>query len=198
MEDFFYSYATLALISASTKKLTILIFSEIMKKLQLLSFSLLLLCSGLVSAQTLESNTQWLSSHLDRLVKEEKGKNLNINNKESVPTFKFKGCQMNMNIDSKDSDVDFGMSISWLLKDVQKVSYAKEKDGYELKMIVPADRMKMKLGFGNDNALSGSFNLKDNDSDSKTNFTLHTQDESLVKEVVQKFEDSVRMCKNTR
>lgn len=172
-----------------------------MKKLQLLSIALVLCCSNLVFAQSLEANTQWLSSHLDKLVKEENGKNLNINNKESVPTFRFKGCQMNMNIDSKkskDSDVDFGMSISWLLKDVQRVSYAREKDGYELKMVVPADRMKMKLGFGNDNALSGSFNLKDNDSDSKTSFTLHTDDENLVKEVVHKFEDSVRMCKNTR
>ena len=159
----------------------------------------MLLCSNLVFAQSLESNTQWLSSHLDKLVKEEKGKNLNINNKESVPTFRFKGCQMNMNIDSRDTDVDFGMTISWLLKDVQKVSYAREKDGnYELKMIVPADRLKMKLGFGRDNALSGSFNLKDDDKDDKNNFILHTQDESLVKEIVNKFEDSVRMCKNTR
>ncbi len=170
-----------------------------MKKLQLLSLALVLFSSNLVLAQSLESNTQWLSNHLDQLVKEEKGKNLNVNGKESVPTFKFKGCQMNMNIDSRDSDVNFGMTISWLLKDVQKVSYAREKDGnYELKMQVPADRMKMKLGFGNDNALSGSFNLKDNDSDSKNTFTLHTKDENLVKEVVQKFEDSVRMCKNTR
>lgn len=169
-----------------------------MKKLPLLSFALVLFCTNLVFSQSLESNTQWLSSHLDKLVKEEKGKNLNANNKKSVPTFKFKGCQMNMNIDSKDSDVDFGMTISWLLKDVQRVSYAKEKDGYELKMIVPADRLKVKLGFGNDNGLSGSFNLKDNENDSKTSFTLHTEDESLVKEVVHKFEDSVRMCKNTR
>ncbi|RYU96546.1 hypothetical protein [Emticicia agri] len=170
-----------------------------MKKLPLFSIALVLLCTNLVSAQTLESNTQWLSSHLDRLVKEEKGKNLTVNDKESVPTFRFKGCQMNMNIDSRDSDVNFGMTISWLLKDVQKVSYAREKDGnYELKMIVPADRLKMKLGFGNDNALSGSFNLKDDDNNSKTNFTLHTQDESLVKEIVHKFEDSVRMCKNAR
>jgi len=169
-----------------------------MKKLQLLSLALLLGCSNLVFAQSLESNTQWLSNHLDKLVKEEKGKNLNVNGKESVPTFKFKGCQMNMNIDSRDSDVDFGMSISWLLKDVQRVSYARKDSNYELKMIVPADRLKMKLGFGNDNALSGSFNLKDNDGDSKTNFTLHTDDESLVKEIVHKFEDSVRMCRNSR
>lgn len=169
-----------------------------MKKLQLLSLALVMFCSNLVFAQSLEANTQWLSSHLDKLVKEEKGKNLNVNGKESVPTFKFKGCQMNMNIDSRDSDVDFGMSISWLLKDVQRVSYAKKDSNYELKMIVPADRMKMKLGFGNDNALSGSFNLKDNDSDSKTNFTLHTDDESLVKEIVHKFEDSVRMCRNSK
>ncbi|MBA4852543.1 hypothetical protein [Emticicia sp. BO119] len=169
-----------------------------MKKLQLLSLALLLLCSNLVIAQSLESNTQWLSVHLDKLVKEEKGKNLNVNGKESVPTFRFKGCQMNMNIDSRDSDVDFGMSISWLLKDVQRVSYARKDNNYELKMIVPADRLKMKLGFGNDNALSGSFNLKDNDSDSKTNFTLHTDDESIVKAIVNKFEDTVRMCKNSR
>lgn len=169
-----------------------------MKKLQLLLLALVMFCSNLVFAQSLEANTQWLSSHLDKLVKEEKGKNLNVNGKESVPTFKFKGCQMNMNIDSRDSDVDFGMSISWLLKDVQRVSYAKKDSNYELKMIVPADRMKMKLGFGNDNALSGSFNLKDNDSDSKTNFTLHTDDESLVKEIVHKFEDSVRMCRNSK
>lgn len=166
-----------------------------MKKLQLGIITLMLLGANSVFAQSLEANTQWLSKNLDRLVKEEKGK-------ESVPTFKFKGCQMNMNIDSKnskDSDVDFGMSISWLLKDVQRVSYEREKDGnYELKMQVPADRMKMKLGFGNDNNLSGSFNLKDNDSDSKTSFTLHTQDESLVKEMVHRFEDSVKMCKNAR
>jgi hypothetical protein len=170
-----------------------------MKKLQLLSLVFVLLCSNMALAQSLESNTQWLSNHLDRLVKEEKGTNLNVNGKESVPTFRFKGCQMNMNIDSRDSDVNFGMTISWLLKDVQRVSYVRENDkNYELKMIVPADRIKMKLGFGNDNALSGSFNLKGDDNDSKTNFILHTEDERLVKEVVQKFEDTVRMCKNTR
>jgi hypothetical protein len=152
----------------------------------------------MVFAQTLEANTQWLSTHLDRLVKEEKGKNLNVNGKESVPTFRFKGCQMNMNIDSRDSDVDFGMTISWLLKDIQRISYARKDNNYELKMIVPADRLKMKLGFGNDNALSGSFNLKDNDNDSKTNFTLHTDDESMVKAIVNKFEDTVKMCKNSR
>lgn len=170
-----------------------------MKKLQLLSLVFVLFCSNMALAQSLESNTQWLSNHLDRLVKEEKGTNLNVNGKESVPTFRFKGCQMNMNIDSRDSDINFGMTISWLLKDVQRVSYVRENDkNYELKMIVPADRIKMKLGFGNDNALSGSFNLKGDDNDSKTNFILHTEDERLVKEVVQKFEDTVRMCKNTR
>lgn len=169
-----------------------------MKKLQLGIITLLLLGINSAFAQSLEANTQWLSKQMDRFVKEEKSKNLKANENKSVPTFKFKGCQMNMNIDSKDSDVDFGMSISWLLKDVQRISYDHEKDGYELKMQVPADRMKMKLGFGDDNKLSGSFNLKDNESDSKTSFTLHTQDESLVKEIVHRFEDSVRICKNTK
>lgn len=169
-----------------------------MKKPQLLIIAFLLMGANIVSAQTLERNTQWLSQQLDKLVKEEKSKNLKVNDKESVPSFKFKGCQMNMNIDAHDKDVDFGMTLSWLLKDVQRISYTPEKDGYELRLAVPADRLKMKLGFGNDNGLSGSFNLKDDDNDSKTNFTLHTRDESLVKEIVQKFEESVRICKNTR
>lgn len=171
-----------------------------MKKLQSLLVALLLVGSNFAFAQTLESNTRWLSNQLDRLVKEDEGHKPKENDNKAVPTFKFNGCQMNMNIDTKDSDVNFGMRISWLLKDVQKISYAKEDGGeYQLKMIVPADRMKMKVGFGRNHNIGGSFNLKsDDDNDSKTNFSLHTKDERLVKEIVNKFEESVKICKNTR
>ncbi|PLK45414.1 hypothetical protein [Emticicia sp. TH156] len=172
-----------------------------MKKLQLLITSVILLFgTNLAFAQTLESNTKWLSFQLDRLVKEKDGNHLKVNDNEAVPTFKFKGCQMNMNIDARDSDLNFGMRISWLLKDVQKISYDKEDSGeYQLKMIVPADRMRMKVGFGQNHNIGGSFNLKnDDDNESKTNFSLHTKDERLVKEIVNKFEESVKICKNTR
>jgi len=173
-----------------------------MKKSPLLLLVCILLCSNLSFAQTFEKTTQWLSSQLNQLVKEDKSKSLKVNDKESIPTFNFKGCQMNMNIDAKSDNKDFnlGINMSWLLKDVQKVSYTREKEGgYELKLLVPADRMKMTMGFGHDNSLTGSFNLKDEDKgDSKTNFTLHTQNEDLVKQVVQKFEESVRTCRNSK
>ena len=77
---------------------------------------------------------------------------------------------------------------------IRKVSYQKQKDGnYKLVLDVPADKIKMDLGFGKDNTIGGSFNVNDDKKDkSPTTFSLSTKDETVVKEMVQRFEVAVR------
>ncbi len=153
-----------------------------------------LLMTSWVQAQTLDKNTAWLSSNLNRLVKDE-GKDSG----NAVSNFNFKGCQMNMDVNAGERDLDFNMRLSWLLKDVRNVYYTKENDGkYKLNLEVPADRMKVRLGFGDENSIGGSFNLKNKDNEANTNFSLNTRDEVLVKQMVGKFEESVRVCRNQR
>ncbi len=145
-------------------------------------------------AQTLAKNTDWLEKQLNKLVKDEDKHDVNVNGKKASPKFDFKGCQMNMNLDTKDENVSFGMNMAWQLKDVRKVSYKKDKDGqYSLVLDVPADKVKMNMGVG---GFSGSFNSNDKDKkDSNTSFSLSTKDESLVKEIKQKFDESVQLCR---
>ena len=138
-------------------------------------------------AQTLTKNGRWLEKQFDQLIKDKKD--------SEVPTFTFKGCQMNMNLDTKDKDVSVGMHMAWLLGDVRKISYKKDKDGqYTLLLDVPADKVKMAMNVG---GFGGSFNQDGKDKQNKDNTTslnLSTTDESLVKQIKQKLEESVQLC----
>ncbi len=158
-----------------------------------LSFLLgLFLVTASLSAQSgnLQKNTQWLEKTLNALVTTD-----NKDGDNTKPEFKFTASQMAMNVMKKEENFSFGLHLNWLLKDIQKVSYRKEKDGnYALVLNVPADRIKMDMGFGKDNSVAGSFNLKDDKAkkdDDHTSFTLSTSDEKLMKEIVQKFESVV-------
>lgn len=163
-----------------------------MKKL-LLTLSLIT-CTTLIFAQSaLKTNTDWLTTHLNKLVIDDDDKQMNVNGKKSKPVFSFAGNKMLMNLNAKDKDFSIGFNISWSLKDVRKVSYKKEKDrNYELVLDVPADRVKVDLGFGRDNNIGGSFNVKDDNKDSHTSFSLATKDENVVKEITQHFESAIR------
>lgn len=154
----------------------------------------LLTCSAFIFAQsTLKSNTDWLTTHLNKLVISDDDKQLNINGNKAKPVFSFAGNKMLMNLSAKDKDFSMGFNISWSLKDVRKVSYKKEKDGnYELVLDVPADRVKVDLGFGKDNNIGGSFNVKDENKNNHTSFTLATKNENVVKEITQHFESAIR------
>jgi hypothetical protein len=141
-----------------------------------------------VQAQTLAKNEAWLEKTFDQLIKDKKD--------NETPKFTFKGCQMNMDLDTKDKDVSVGMHMGWLLSDIRKVNYRKDKDGqYTLLLDVPADKVKMAMnlsGFG------GSFNQdnKDkNNKDSTTSLNLSTSDESMVKQIKQRLEESARLCR---
>ena len=138
-------------------------------------------------AQTLTKNGQWLEKQFDQLVKDKKD--------DEVPKFTFKGCQMDMNLDTKDKDVSVGMHMGWRLSDVRKISYKKDKDGqYTLLLDVPADKVKMAMNVG---GFGGSFNQDGKDKHSKDNTTslnLSTTDESLVRQIKQKLEESVQLC----
>ena len=163
------------------------------------AFAAFMLLTGLSThAQTLAKNTAWLEKQLNKLVSEDEKHNLKSNGKKAVPKFNFKGCQMNMVLDSKDEEVSFGMNMAWQLKDVRKVTYKQNKDReYTLILDVPADKIKMNMGMG---GFSGSFNMDDEDikeSGSNSSFTLDTKDEGLVKEIKQKFEESVQLCRKT-
>ena len=149
-------------------------------------------------AQTaaLKQQTDWLTSHLNKLVIDDDEKGKTVNDKKSKPIFSFAGNKMLMNLSAKEENFSMGINISWLLKDVKKVSCQKQKDGnYQLVLDVPADRIKMDLGFGKDNEIGGSFNVKDDEKDSNTSFTLSTKDEVVIKEMVQRFEGAVREAK---
>ena len=147
-----------------------------------------LLLAQLTHAQTLAKNGAWLEKQFNKLMADKK--------EEATPTFTFKGCQMNMALDSKDEDISVGMNMTWQLSDVRKVSYTKDKDGqYTLMLDVPPDKMKMAMNLG---GFSGSFSTDDKDEqdkDNKTSLSLNTTDESLVKQIKQKLEESVQLCR---
>jgi len=167
-----------------------------MKKL-ILTLGIILGFTQIFAQTALKQQTDWLSSYLNKLVVEDDDRKMNVNGHKSKPVFSFAGNKMLMNISTKEENFSMGFNISWLLKDVRKVSYQKQKDGfYKLKLDVPAYRIKMDLGFGKDNSVSGSFNVKDEyKDDNNTSFTLDTKDETLVKEVVQRFESAIREAK---
>lgn len=164
-----------------------------MKKLFLISALLVSSLFNTLFAQNLAQNSATLAQKLNILTKNEED--------DAEHSFSFKGCQMNMDVRNTDSDVKFGMKLSWQMKDVRKVSYKKNKDGfYDFTLDVPADRIKMKIGFGNDNQIGGSFNLNDDnkDKDNQTNFDVHTKDERVVKDLAARFDEVVRTCKNMK
>jgi hypothetical protein len=164
-----------------------------MNKLIITTSAAMLFILQNADAQSLTQNTTSLAQKLNSLTKKEK---------DADHSFSFKGCQMNMDVKTKDDDVKFDMRLSWQLKDVQKVSYLKTKDGYyDFNLKVPADRIKMKMGFGDDNSIGGSFNISSDDkkdSDSKTSFDLKTKDESEVKDLTQRFEEVIKTCKSVK
>ena len=168
-----------------------------------LLFTVLLVFAGRMAfaqSAAFTQNTQWLENKLNTLVIDDEDKKMEVNGKKTHPTFKFNGCQMAMNIAAHDPSFSMNMSISWLLKDVTKVSYKKEKDGkYTFALSVPPDRMKINLGKDSGNSISGNFNLKDDDKDksdeSENNFKLNTTDEKLVQEMVTRFKTCIADCK---
>lgn len=163
-----------------------------MKKLLTVIITLLL-CNAAASAQTLQQQTNWLKTKLNTLVKDEE---LKLNDKKTPAIFDFDKCKMKMSINAKDEGFSLGMGISWLLQDIKKVTYLKQKDGYYLlALAVPADRIKVGMGFGDGNTLGGSFNVKNDDKDSKTDFTLNTKDENVVKEIAHRFEVAAKTCR---
>ncbi|WP_435357321.1 hypothetical protein [Emticicia sp. SJ17W-69] len=164
-----------------------------MKKLFVMFFAVLLSTQTFAQTAALKQQTDWLTSQLNKLVIDDDNRKMNVNDHKSKPTFSFVGSKMLMNLTAKEENFSMGVNISWLLKDVRKVSYQKQKDGnYKLVLDVPADRIKMDLGFGKDNTIGGSFNVNDKDDKDPTSFTLSTKDETLVKEMVQQFEGAVR------
>jgi hypothetical protein len=163
-----------------------------MKKLSLIVFAVVFTAQTYAQTTPLKQNTDWLANQLNKLVIDDDDKGLNVNGKKSKPVFSFAGSKMLMSVNAKDEGFSMGFNISWLLKDVRKVSYKEEKSGnYELVLDVPADRIKMDLGFGKDNSIGGSFNVKDEEKDSHTSFTLSTKDEALVKDIVQHFDKAI-------
>lgn len=163
-----------------------------MKKI-LLTLSLLTSSTLIFAQSALKANTDWLTTHLNKLVVDNDDRQLNINGKKSKPSFSFVGNNMSMHLSAKDKDFSLGVNMTWSLKDVRKVSYKKEKDGnYALVLDVPADRVKVDVGFGKENNIGRSFNVKDDEKDSHTSFSLVTKDENVVKEITQHFESAIR------
>ena len=150
-------------------------------------------------AQTLAKNTDWIEKQLNKLVTDDDEHDTKLNGKKSTPKFAFDGCQMNMILDTRDEDVSVGMNIAWQLKDVRKVSYKPGKNGqYVLVLDVPTDKVKMSMSLG---GFAGSFNADDkdrNDADNTSSFTLDTMDEALVRQLKQRLDASVQLCRKER
>lgn len=164
-----------------------------MKKLFLMFFAVVFSTQTFAQTAALKQQTDWLTSQLNKLVIDDDNRKMNVNDRKSKPVFSFAGSKMLMNLSAKEENFSMGFNISWLLKDVRKVSYQKQNDGnYKLVLDVPVDRIKMDLGFGKDNTIGGSFNVNDKEDKDPTSFTLSTKDEALVKEMVQRFEGAIR------
>jgi hypothetical protein len=138
-------------------------------------------------AQTITKNTDWLEKQFGKLIKDER----------DTPKFTFKGCQMNMAVDTKDKDASIEMNMAWQLKDIRKVSYRRGKNGqYTLLLDVPTDKVSMAMSL---EGFSGSFNTNgrgNHNQDNLTSLNLDTKDESLVKQVKQKIEETVQLCRH--
>ena len=165
-----------------------------MKKLCVMFFTVVFSTQTFAQTAALKQQTDWLTSHLNKLVIDDDDRKMNVNNKKSQPVFSFAGNIMLMNLTAKEESFSMGLNITWSLKDVKKVNYQKQEDGnYKLVLDVPADKIKMDLGFGKDNTIGGSFNVNDDKKDkSPTTFSLSTKDETVVKEMVHRFEVAVR------
>ena len=150
---------------------------------------------------TLSKNNQWLEKTLNTYVTTDKDDNDKDGGKETKPTFKFAGCRMAMDVKAEEENFAMGINMSWLLKDIRKVNYKKEKDGtYTLLLDVPTEKVNMDMGFGGNSSVSFKTsntdkNKNDNDNSNKTSFSLTTKDEKLVQEMVRRFESSIGECK---
>jgi len=136
--------------------------------------------------QTITKNTDWLEKQFNKLIKAER----------DSPRFTLRGCQVNMIVDTKDKDASIWMNMAWQLKDIRKVSYNREKNGqYTLLLDVPADRVSMVMSLGD---FFGSFNTNGKSNQNQDNITslnLDTEDELLVKQIKQKIEEAVQLCR---
>lgn len=155
--------------------------------------ALTLVCATLLlvehtQAQALTKNTRWLKNKFNKLV-------LDVDEDEDedeIPKFTFKGCQMNVTLDSKAAAVH----MTWQLEDVRKLSYRKEKSGYYLFMIaLPADKIKKATSLG---SFPGLFNMDGKDKEIREttiSLNLDTKNELVVEQIKQKLEKSIQLCR---
>lgn len=138
-------------------------------------------------AQTIAKNTVWLEEQFNKLLKQDEG---------ATPIFTFTDCQMNMALATKDKDVAVGIKMSWQVKDIRKVSYHKAKDGqYTLVLDVPTDRISMAMGFGDFSTSFTTTSKGNHNQDNITSLTLNTVDEAVVRQLKQKIEELVQLCR---
>ena len=137
-----------------------------MKLLSLTALLLLTTFCGYGQSKALQQNNQWLEKHLNDLTFKEGSDNAR---------FRFDDCDARMEIGVKEKDgFNLGMNMGCSLNQIEQVSYAKEKEGYQLKL-----RLK-----------------KEESDDNNLSFSLSTTDEKLMQEIKKRLETSIAACKS--
>jgi hypothetical protein len=137
-----------------------------MKVQFLIIFLLFISLSGFSQSKALKGNNQWLEHHLNSLVFKEGSENAR---------FRFDDCDARMEVMAKgDNGFNMGMNFGCTLSQIEKVSYQKKGDAYQL-------NLQMKKEEENDNL----------------SFSLSTTDEKLMQEIKKRLETSIAACKST-
>ena len=136
-----------------------------MKILSLTALLLLVTLAGYGQSKALQQNNQWLEKHLNDLVAKDGSDNTR---------FRFDDCDARMEIGVKEKDgFNLGMNMGCSLKQIEKVSYRKEGDSYQLKL-----------------------HMKEEEKNDSFSFSVSTADEKLMQEIEKRLETSIATCKS--
>jgi hypothetical protein len=136
-----------------------------MKLLFIPAFLLLAAFSGYAQSKAIKQNNQWLEQHLNNLVFKEGSDNAR---------FRFDDCDARMEIGVKEKDgFNLGMNMGCSLSQIEKVSYQKAGDSYQLKL-----------------------HMKEEEKNDSFSFSVSTDDEKLMQEIKKRLETSIATCKS--
>ena len=136
-----------------------------MKRLSFTFLFLLAALCGYAQSKALQQNNQWLEKNLNGLVAKDGNDNAR---------FRFDDCDARMEIGVKEKDgFNLGMNMGCSLSQIDRVSYQKEGDSYNLKL-----------------------HMKEEEKNDSFSFSLSTADEKLMQEIKKRLETSIAACKS--
>ncbi|MBD0259071.1 MAG: hypothetical protein ICV83_25410 [Cytophagales bacterium] len=136
--------------------------------MKILSFAFLFLLvslAGYGQSKALQQNNQWLEKNLNGLIAKDGNDNAR---------FRFDDCDARMEIGVKEKDgFNLGMNMGCSLSQIEKVSYQKAGDSYQLKL-----------------------HMKEEEKNDSFSFSLSTDDEKLMQEIKKRLETSIAACRS--